>query len=465
MSNSSAKCLHAEQAALGSLLIDNTTIDDIGDYLQAEDFSSALYRDIYRAIRYLLTSGKSADVICVSQALATGRYGTEQHEIEHFENETFIELCEIANSTFTPKNIKHYAEIIKQTSLDRKMLKAAQGVVSSVHEQKENRLDAAQQCFSAIADNASPDVVLASDILNSVISAIDERQSMQSEIIGTPTGFIDLDKLTHGLHGGDLIVIAARPSMGKTLLAMNIAEHITIFKKKPAVIFSLEMKKEQLIERSIVSIAKVEADLMRSGKLTDDDFRKITSIIPSLHEAKLFIDDHAMLRVSDVRAKCRRIMRKQHLSLIIIDYISLMAGEGENETIRVANISRGLKVLARDLNVPIIAISQLNRSLEQRTDKRPCMADLRQSGAIEQDADLILFIYRDEVYNRNSKYAGLAEIIVAKHRNGSTGSINLVFNGQYCRFDNYTGTPINPVDYQKSSSKNPFMYGDTYAKK
>lgn len=450
--------LHAENAVLGSLLIENTTFNDIGDYLQPEDFNTVLHRDIYRAIQYLLATGKGADVICVPQLLATGCYGENRFEFQHDGDEAFVQVCDIANTVFTPKNIKHYAEIVKANSIDRKMIKAIENITASIREQKENRLDIAQQAFSTIADNTSSDTVIVADILNSVISKIDERQTSESEIIGTPTGFIDLDKLTNGLHGGDLTILAARPSMGKTLLAMNIAEHIAIFAKKSAVIFSLEMSKEQLLERLISSIAKIEAELIRSGKLSDEDFKKIASNIPQIHEAKLFIDDRSALSVSDIRAKCRRIMRKQKLSLIVIDYITLMSGEGENETIRIANISRGLKLLARDLNVPVIAISQLNRSLEQRTDKRPNMSDLRQSGAIEQDADLILFIYRDEIYNRNSNHAGIAEIIIAKHRNGATGTVNLIFNGQYCRFDNYSGEPITNFASTKNQPNNPFPF-------
>jgi len=458
MSSLPVNNLYAEQAILGSLLIDNTTIDDIGDYLQTEDFSSVFHRDVYRAIKYLLKSKQSADIICVSKALAIGQYETENNESKYRENESFIDLCEIANSTFTPKNIKHYAEIIKQSSIDRKMLKAANDVIANIANQKDNRLDIAQQTFSAISDDIATDTTPIGDILDSVVTAIDERQSSDSEIIGAPTGFSELDKITHGLHGGDLIVLAGRPSMGKTLLAMNIAEHLSINKNKSTLVFSLEMKKEQLIERSISSIARIETNLIRSGKLTNDDFHKITSIIPDLYNAKLFIHDNANLSVSDLRAKCRRIMRETKLSLIIIDYISLMTGEGENETLRIANISRGLKLLARDLNVPIIAISQLNRSLEHRNDKRPCMGDLRQSGAIEQDADLILFIYRDEIYNKESKHKGIAEVIIAKHRNGSVGTINLVFNGQYCRFDNYTGAPLSPLNIPNHNHHNPFMY-------
>jgi replicative DNA helicase len=373
----------------------------------------------------------SADVVCVAEYLLNEK---------KVDDDPFVNLCEIINSQFTSKNIKYYAEIVKKKSIDRKMIVAAQDVISSVHDQIDDRLDYAQQKFSEIANEIPSDISLAADIIKLVINTIDERAINQSDITGISTGFIDIDKITYGLHGGDLIILAGRPAMGKTLLAMNIVEHVAVNEKKPVVIFSLEMSRENLLERSLSSLGKITSSQLRTGKLSEDDYKKIALVIPQFQQAKLFIDDRSFLRVSDIRATCRRIQREHGLSLVVIDYISLMSADGENETLRITNISRGLKLLARDMNIPLIAISQLNRSVEHRNNKRPSMADLRQSGAIEQDADLIWFIYRDEVYDQNSSNKGIAEIIIAKHRNGGIGSINLNFNSNNCRFDNYIET-------------------------
>lgn len=437
--------LYSEQALLGSLLLNNSAWDLIGDYLRLDDFATSLHRDIFQAISNLLANGKAVDIICIAEHL-TGKH-----------DDIFIKLCEIANTPSTSINIKHYAEIIKTKSTDRKLLVAAQNIINSVHEQKDNRLDEAQKYINQIAEAIPSDAVLVGDILKKVLDSIDERHSNSNEISGLATGFSDLDKITQGLHPGDLIILAGRPSMGKTLLGMNIAEHIALT-NKPVAIFSLEMSKEQLLERSLASIAKIETGQLRSGKLTSLDFQKISSAIPQLLEAKLFINDRSSLNISDIRAACSRIKREHGLSLIVVDYLTLMAGTGENETLRISNISRGLKLLARDFNVPVIAISQLNRSVEQRHNKRPCMADLRQSGAIEQDADLILFIYRDEVYDENTPNKGIAEIIIAKHRNGSLGTVNLAFNSQYCRFDNFTGKYVNNSKPEKTYSDRSYMY-------
>jgi replicative DNA helicase len=440
---------YSEYAVLGSLLTDNDSWNEIGDYLQANDFGSHFHREIYRAIEDLLMNKGSADVICLAEYLLN-------EKIVH--DDPFLKLCEIINSQFTSKNIKYYAEIVKQKSIDRKMITTAQDIIVSVHEQKADRLDYAQQKFADIANEIPSEILLAADIMKLVINRIDERSLNQSDVTGISTGFIDIDKITYGLHGGDLIILAGRPAMGKTLLAMNIVEHVTINEKKSVVIFSLEMSRESLLERSLSSVGKITSSQIRTGKLSESDYKKISSVIPQFQQAKLFIDDRSFLRVSDIRATCRRIQREHGLSLIVIDYISLMSGDGENETLRITNISRGLKLLARDLNIPIIAISQLNRSVEQRNNKRPCMADLRQSGAIEQDADLIWFIYRDEVYDLNSLNKGMAEVIIAKHRNGSIGAINLNFDSNNCRFDNYSETLNSNQKFEKTWSGKSLLY-------
>lgn len=441
--------LRPEEALLGCLLYDNTCIDQISDLLKEEDFVSPLHRNVYRAIQCLLAEGKSADVICVAEFL--------KNEKNSLGKDPFIELCEMINGQCVPQNARQYAEIIKHKSLDRQIILAAQDIIASVHAQKENRLDYAQKRIYEVTDQVTTQIILAADILPEVLDRMEKRQEMGG-ISGLPTGFDELDQLTQGLQGGDLIILAGRPAMGKTLLAMNIAEYVAFVESKTVAIFSLEMSKEQLLERSLISKAKLKASKVKSGKLDAEDFEKIGLIIPIVQNAKLYIDDQSQLGVMDIRAKCRRILRESSLSLIVVDYIGLLEGPGENETLKISNISRGLKLLARDLNVPIIAISQLNRALEGRPNKRPCMADLRQSGAIEQDADLILFIYRDEVYNEKSSYKGIAELIIGKHRSGEIGKINLFFHKESCRFENYSGPSIAHAEIENNWSGRPFTY-------
>jgi replicative DNA helicase len=419
---------YAEQALIGSLLIDNNTFDEINDYINVNDFTSELHRSIYLTIRELLSSGKTADLICVSQHMASKT-----------KEDPFVQLCEIAQSPFTPKNVKHYADILKRKSGDRSLLAIADEIRLSIEEQKENRLDYIQAKIIGLESNSKAKTINAGNLIDEVVSSILENENNQIEL---PTGFTDIDRITNGLHGGDLIILAGRPGMGKTLLAMNIAEYAAISQKKTVTIFSMEMSKHQLITRSLSSLAKIDAKKIQKSALSIDECHKIKSLIPIFKDSNLFIDDRSSLQVSDIRAACRQIKREHGLSLIIIDYISLMSAEGENETLKIGSISRGLKILARDLDVPIIAISQLNRSVEYRTNKRPCMADLRQSGAIEQDADLIWFIYRDDVYDSKSQSKGIAEVIIAKHRNGETGTTKLSFNSHNCRFDNH----IQPID-------------------
>ncbi len=419
-----------EEAILGCLLQDNTTFDEIGHILKPNDFNSRFNRDVFEVTSALISDGKKADIICVSQILKD-RYQEKS-------DDSLVKVCDIAQSCYSPSNIKSYAELVKQSSIDRELIKLAQDVITSVHQKKENRLDYAQQRFSDLVEQVPSEISSVGDILGKVLSSIDQRQQCKGLITGVPTGFIDLDKLTRGLHGGDLIILAGRPGMGKTLLAMNIAEHIAIQERCSVAIFSLEMSKQQLVERSLISVTRLDSEKVQTGTLEAESFARLSEAIPQLLGVKLFVDDCSSLSITDIRSKCRRIKREHGLSLVVVDYITLMSGEGENETIRIGNISRGLKLLARDLDVPVIAISQLNRSVEHRSDKRPTMADLRQSGSIEQDADLIMFIYRDEVYNRNSQDKGVAEIILAKHRNGNVGTVSLAFNGRHCRFDNFS---------------------------
>lgn len=419
---------HAEQAVLGSLLMDNSTWDEVGDQLKVSDFGCSRYREIFTVIKELLSQGKNADLICVADILQKQR----AEEV----NTSFIELCDISKGPFSTKNIKYYAEIVKNQAVDRGLLNFAHEVMTSVQEQQKDRLDHAQRKLHDIAESISTDIVPPGEIIKTIVESIDQRQLSSSDITGLQTGFDGLDDITHGLQNGNLILIAGRPSMGKTLLGVNIAEHVALHQKKAVAIFSMEMSKEQLMERIIASVSGLEGDKVSYGRLNDEESATFLNASALLSDAPLFIDDRSSRSVADIRATCRRIKRARNLALVLVDYITLMSAEGENETLRIGQISRELKMLARDLNVPVIAISQLNRAVENRVDKRPCMADLRQSGAIEQDADLILFIYRDEVYNASSTNKGMAEIIVAKHRMGRLGTFYLKFNGRHSRFEN-----------------------------
>ncbi|MBV8802053.1 MAG: AAA family ATPase [Gammaproteobacteria bacterium] len=323
----------AEQAVLGSLLHDNTTFDEIGHLLKTNDFFVPFHQDIFRIIALLIADGKKADIICVSEILKS--------EYQEKNDDTFVRICDIAQCCYAPSNIKHYADLVKQSSLDRSLIKVAQDVIASVHEGKENRLDYAQQRFSEVAEQLPSDISSITDIVDEVLCSIELRQQSKNNITGVPTGFSDLDTLTHGLNSGDLI-LAGCPGMGKTLLAMNIAEHVALKEKKSVAIFSLEMSKQQLIERSLISISRIDAEKVQSGILDADGFDKLSVSIPGLCGAKLFVDDRSSVSITDIRSKCRGIKRKHGLSLVVVDYITLMSGDGENETIRIGNISRGL---------------------------------------------------------------------------------------------------------------------------
>lgn len=417
-----------EQAVLGCLLCNNTTYDEIAAVLKATDFYDPWHREVFTAIQVLMTQGKQADVISVSDFLSAQRKGKGV--------DPAVPLYEILAGECMPTAIKTYVDILKKNSITREVIAATYDILTHAKEGDENILDYAQQKFLKIDGGLPNTTKHVSEILPKVANSIDERSNNTSCLLGLSTGFAELDRVTHGLRAGELIIVAARPGMGKTLLAMNIAEHVLTDPEKTVAIFSLEMSDEQLVERLLVSHADLNATCMQTGQLVEGDFSRIANTIAELSSAPLYINDHSVMTVRDILTQSRKLQRSHGLSLVIIDYLTLMTGEGENETIKIGNMTRQLKILARELRVPIIVISQLNRSLEQRQDKRPVMADLRQSGAIEQDADLILFIYRDEVYNKHSPQKGVAEIIIGKHRNGPLDTILLGFNGNCCRFEN-----------------------------
>ena len=442
--------IHAEQAVLGSIVHDNTALEDVVDILRKTDFSLKLHQDIFLILNELILKGIQADIICVSNELKI--------KYEEANDDSFTKLCEIANSHYCRTNIKAYANIVREGSLRRAIVTLANDLIEEAKNGKENILDVACRRIMQLMDGRSVDVKPIGELLSSVLEDIETRRSKDSHVTGISTGYHQLDVLTGGLHKGDLIILAGRPAMGKTILAMNIAECAAVVGKVPALIFSMEMSKQQLAERTLISVAKIDANKVKIGDLDVIQLSKLADSVACLSDVKIFIDDRASMDVAEIRAVCRRIKRDHGLALVVVDYITLMAGDGENETVRVSNISRGLKLLARDLDVPVVAVSQLNRSLELRNDKRPIMADLRQSGAIEQDADLVLFIYRDEVYNKESRQRGLAEIIIGKHRHGSLGVVNLAFNGGSYRFNNVEIGAHREYQHTKAPIRKQYIY-------
>ena len=429
--------VEAEQSVLGGLLLDNQSWDRIADILTADDFYRREHRLIFNAIAALCEESSPADVVTVSEWLE--RSG----ELEHAGGLAY--LGSLANNTPSAANIVAYAAIVRENSVMRELVRAA-GEISGAAYAPEGRsanelLDYAEKRIMDISEKGHRrgDFQPLNTLLSKAVDRIDTLFRSKSSITGVATGYTDLDDMTSGLQPSDLIIIAGRPSMGKTSLAMNIAENAAVGHKIPVAVFSMEMPGTQLALRMMASLGRINAHRVRTGKLDDDDWPRLTSAVSLLNEAPIFIDDSPGLTPMELRARARRLKREHGLGLIIIDYLQLMQSTERNEENRateISNITRALKGLAKELDVPVIALSQLNRSVEQRQDKRPVMSDLRESGAIEQDADLILFIYREEVYERDTPRKGIADIIIAKQRNGPVGDFRLTFLGQYTKFEN-----------------------------
>jgi replicative DNA helicase len=433
--------VHAEQSLLGGLMLDNSTWDRIADMVAERDLYRREHRLIFRAIAKLASEDQPFDLVTLAETLAR----TEQLEGAG----GLPYLGTIANETPSAANIKAYAKIVRQTSVLRQLIGAGTDIADSGYNPQgrdaSELLDAAERRVFEIAEQEARGgggFQPIKTLLGRAVERIDALYQRDEPITGLATGFTDFDMMTSGLQPADLIIVAGRPSMGKTSFAMNMAEHVAIQSKRPVAVFSMEMPGEALAMRMMSSLGRIDQHRVRTGRLEDDEWPRLTSAVNILAGASMFIDDTPALSPTEVRARARRLKRDQDdLGLIVLDYIQLMQapGVGENRATEISAISRSLKALAKELNVPVIALSQLNRSLEQRPNKRPVMSDLRESGAIEQDADLIVFIYRDEVYHEDTKDKGVAEIIIAKQRNGPIGTTRLTFLGKFTKFENYIG--------------------------
>ena len=431
--------IEAEQAVLGGLMLDSMAWEKLADVVTTEDFYRREHQLIFRAIAELADELQPCDVVTVVERLE--RKG---------EDETVGGLPYVGTlgkDTPSAANITAYGRIVRDHAIRRKLIGVGGEIADSAFHPEgrdtEALLDAAESKVFKIADEGArgrEGFRPIKGLLTNAVERIDELFQKGSSVTGLPTGFKDFDDMTSGLQPGDLVIVAGRPSMGKTSFAMNLAEHAAIQEKSTVAVFSMEMPGDSLAMRLMSSLGRISQQRVRTGQLEDEDWPRITSAVTILSQANMFIDDTPGLSPTELRARCRRLKREHDLGLVIVDYLQLMQiqGTSENRATEISEISRGLKGLAKEMNVPVIALSQLNRSLEQRPNKRPIMSDLRESGAIEQDADLIVFIYRDEVYNEDSPDKGTAEIIIGKQRNGPIGMRRLTFLGKYTRFENFT---------------------------
>jgi replicative DNA helicase len=431
--------IEAEQSLLGGLMLDSAAWDQVGDRVSPEDFYRQDHRLIFEAIAGLVGRSQPCDAVTISVHLEA------QGVLDQVGGLAY--LGSLARDTPTAANIRAYADIVRERSVLRQLITAGNRIVGSALETegREAReiVDDAERAVFEIAERGARGKAgfqLIKNVLPAVVDRIDTLYHAAGKMTGIPTGFKVLDEYTSGLQPGDLIIVAGRPSMGKTTLAVNMAENAALGSGKAAAIFSMEMSAEALTLRMISSLGRINQQRLRSGKLQEEDWPRIDSAMNQLSNAKLYVDETPGLTPTEIRARARRLKReKGGLDLIVVDYLQLMqvTGTKENRATEISEISRSLKALARELNVPVIALSQLNRGVEQRTEKRPVMSDLRESGALEQDADVILMIYREEAYDKNTTRKGIADIIIAKQRNGATGDFQLTFLGEYTKFENF----------------------------
>lgn len=426
--------LEAEQTVIGSMLMSKDAVHTATEYITADDFYTPEQRTAFEAIYTLFRENKSIDLITVQDQLAKMGKLEEVGGIEYLSN--------LSLNVPTSAHIKEYAKIVQEKAVLRRLIQSGNEIVSNSYEGRvplEQILeDAESKVFNIIQNRKTSDLVLVQDLISPALNSIVKAHRQHGAVTGIASGFIDLDNMTAGFQPSDLILVAARPSMGKSSFVLNITQHASVKAKKSVAFFSLEMSKEQLASRMISAEAMIDAQKIRNGNLENKDFEKLLSGASVLGEAKIFIDDTPGISVSDLRAKCRKLKMNHGLDLIIIDYLQLMTAGGRTESRQqeISEISRSLKAIAREMQAPVIALSQLSRAVESRADHRPMLSDLRESGAIEQDADVVMFLFREEYYNATPENKGQAEVIIAKQRNGPTGSAKLLWLGEYTRFMN-----------------------------
>ncbi|MEI8129581.1 MAG: replicative DNA helicase [bacterium] len=439
--------IEAEEAVLGAILVNPSVITKVVEFITPESFYKPAHKYVYESMLQLFNQNERIDLVSVSDVLSFNS------KLEIIGGRAFIN--DLSYKTITTSNIEYYAKIVQEKAIKRALINAGSEIVSLGYDlnSTDDSLDNAERLiFEIAAKKATKDMSHVKDLVLQSYEKIEYRYNHRDELTGVPTGFYELDNMTSGLQKSDLIILAARPSMGKTAFALNIAQNVAIKSKIPVAIFSLEMSKEQLVQRLLCSEAEVDSQKMRTGNMQRKDWDKLATSMSDISDAPIYIDDSAGCTLTDIRAKCRRLaMEEKNLGLVVIDYLQLMEGVGREDRIQqISAISRGLKTLARELDVPVIALSQLSRAVEQRKDRRPMLSDLRESGAIEQDADIVMFIYRDDYYNREegddapkaTGKEGKSEIIIAKQRNGPVGSFELLFQGSITKFKNPIKTDI-----------------------
>ena len=424
----------AEQSVIGSMIMDSEAIMTASEILTSEDFYQRQYGILFDAMVELYNEGKAVDLVTLQDRLKEKDVSPEVSSLE------FVK--DILDSVYTSAHIRQYASIVHEKAMLRRLIRTTEGIANACYAGKESMedifVDTEKQIFDIIQQNTSGEYVPIKDVVLNALDKIEMASRTKGNVTGIPTGFIDLDYKTAGFQPSDLILVAARPSMGKTALVLNIAQHMAFREDVTVAVFSLEMSKEQLVNRLLSLESRVDSQSIRTGNLTDEDWSKLIEGAGVIGKSHLIIDDTPGISVTELRSKCRKFKMEHNLGIIIIDYLQLMTGSKRSESRQqeISDISRSLKAVARELNVPVVALSQLSRAVEQRPDHRPMLSDLRESGAIEQDADVVMFIYRDDYYNKDTAKPNVAEIIIAKQRNGAIGTIELAWLPQYTKFAN-----------------------------
>lgn len=426
--------IEAEQSVIGSMIMDKDAITTASEIISGEDFYQNQYGALYDAMLELYNEGKPVDLVTLQNRMKEKDLPPELYSLEF--------IRDLIASVPTSANVKYYANIVKEKSVLRRLIKVTEQITNECYLNKEPveaiLEDTEKQIFDIVQNRTTSDFVSIQDIVIQSIESIEAASRSKGNVTGIATGFYDLDYKTAGMQPSDLILIAARPSMGKTAFVLNIAEHAALKLNVTTAIFSLEMSRDQLVKRILAMNSRVDSQAIRSGELEDEDWGKLVESAKLIGNSNMIIDDTPGISISELRSKCRKYKLEHNLGLVIIDYLQLMSGSKKSESRQqeISEISRSLKALAREISVPVIALSQLSRAVEQRPDKRPMLSDLRESGAIEQDADVVMFIYRDDYYNRDSEEQGVSEIIIGKQRNGPTGTVKLAWLSQYTKFAN-----------------------------